>query len=144
VWFLSLDAAALATVLGIRASFGLPYHWAAMTVEPGSRVTYQSSRRWPPAAGHNIVAEPRSPLSAGSWGSVTTSLPDVGGRSPGLPAAWSTFRSNISRGHCGACESTISTRTSSSLPVYRLLWGSQLRITHLASMLASVSLGGKG
>lgn len=68
VWFLSLDAAALATVLGIRASLGLPYHWAAMTVEPGSRVTYQSRRWWPPAAGHTIVAEPGSPLSAGKLG----------------------------------------------------------------------------
>ncbi|MBV9031955.1 MAG: DUF2071 domain-containing protein [Pseudonocardiales bacterium] len=52
LWFLSLDASGLATVLGARASLGVPYHWAAMTVEANSTVTYRSRRRYPPAAGH--------------------------------------------------------------------------------------------
>lgn len=68
LWFLSLDAAGLATVLGSRPAWGFPRHWAAMTVEVGSRLTYQSRRRWPPAAGHDIVAEPRSPLAAEELG----------------------------------------------------------------------------
>lgn len=64
LWFLSLDVSGLATVLGARAALWLPYHWAAMTVETGSTVTYRSRRRWPPTARHNIVVEPGSPLPA--------------------------------------------------------------------------------
>ncbi len=64
LWFLSLDVSGLATVLGARACLGTPYHWAAMTVEADSTVTYRSRRRHPPAAGHHIVAERGSPLAA--------------------------------------------------------------------------------
>jgi uncharacterized protein YqjF (DUF2071 family) len=68
LWFLSLDAAELTIVLGARACLWLPYHWAAMTVETNSTVTYRSRRRYPPAAGHHIVAEPGSPLAAEELG----------------------------------------------------------------------------
>ena len=68
LWFLSLDVSSLATVLGARACLWVPYHWAAMTVEANSTVTYRSRRRYPPAAGHHIVAEPGSPLAAEKLG----------------------------------------------------------------------------
>ena len=64
LWFLSLDADELATVLGARALLQVPYHWAAMSVDAGATVTYRSRRRWPPAVGHDIVVEPGSPLAA--------------------------------------------------------------------------------
>jgi uncharacterized protein len=44
LWFLSLDADELATVLGTRVFFRVPYHWADMGVEAGSTVTYRSRR----------------------------------------------------------------------------------------------------
>ena len=68
LWFLSLDAAGLATVLGARSCLGVPYHWADMTVQRGSRITYRSRRRWPPPAGHHIVVEPGPPLAAEELG----------------------------------------------------------------------------
>ncbi|HEU0128531.1 MAG TPA: DUF2071 domain-containing protein [Pseudonocardiaceae bacterium] len=68
LWFLSLDASRLATVLGARTCLGVPYHWADMTVQTGSRITYRSRRRWPPAAGHDIVVEPGPSLAAEELG----------------------------------------------------------------------------
>jgi uncharacterized protein YqjF (DUF2071 family) len=68
LWFPSLDASGLATVLGARACLWVPYHWAAMTVEANSTVTYRSRRRHPPAARHHIVVEPGSPLAAEELG----------------------------------------------------------------------------
>ena len=67
LWFLSLDASGLATVLGARSCLGIPYHWAAMTVDVDSTVNYRS-RRYSPAVGHHIVAEPGSPLAAEELG----------------------------------------------------------------------------
>jgi uncharacterized protein len=64
LWFFSLDADEPATVLGARALLQVPYHWAAMSVEAGSTVTYRSRRRWPPAAGHDVVVVPGAPLAA--------------------------------------------------------------------------------
>ena len=68
LWFLSLDASGLATVLGAQAFLGIPYHWAAMTVEADSTVTYRSRRRYSPAAEHHIVVEPGSPIAAEQLG----------------------------------------------------------------------------
>lgn len=87
LWFLSLDVSGLATVLGARAALWLPYHWAAMTVEDGSTVTYRSRRRWPPTAGHNIVVEPGSPLSAD----------ELGARDHFLTGRWRAFTSIAGR-----------------------------------------------
>jgi uncharacterized protein len=64
LWFFSLDADELATVLGARALLQVPYHWADMSVEAGSTVTYRSRRRYPPTAGHDIVVQPGAPLAA--------------------------------------------------------------------------------
>lgn len=62
LWFFSLEADELATVLGARALLQVPYHWADMSVEAGCRITYWSRRRWGPVAGHDIVVEPDSPI----------------------------------------------------------------------------------
>ncbi|MGI8681838.1 MAG: YqjF family protein, partial [Mycobacteriales bacterium] len=58
LWFLSLDATSLPTVLGGRAAFGVPYHWAAMSVERGETVCYRSRRRYRPAAGSDLAIAP--------------------------------------------------------------------------------------
>ncbi len=48
VWFLSLDAASRLCVLGARATYHLPYHFADMSLEEeGSTRTYRSTRAWP-------------------------------------------------------------------------------------------------
>jgi uncharacterized protein len=48
VWFFSLDAASRLAVLGARALFHLPYHFARMRLERrGDAVAYESQRRWP-------------------------------------------------------------------------------------------------
>jgi len=57
VWFLSLEAASLPLVLGGRAVPGLPYHWAAMSIECGATVRYRSRRRHG-TAGHDIAVAP--------------------------------------------------------------------------------------
>jgi uncharacterized protein YqjF (DUF2071 family) len=45
IWFFTLEAARLAAVAGARATFGLPYHWARMSVAvSGNRVDYSSTR----------------------------------------------------------------------------------------------------
>ena len=45
VWFFSLDAARLLAVVGARLSYGLPYHWARMSLrEDAGVVRYRSSR----------------------------------------------------------------------------------------------------
>ncbi|MDQ3903936.1 MAG: DUF2071 domain-containing protein [Actinomycetota bacterium] len=62
LWFLSVEADELATVVGARILLQVPYHWAAMSVEAGDTVTYRSRRRWPPAVGHDIVVVPGSLL----------------------------------------------------------------------------------
>ena len=63
LWFLSLEADEVATVLGARTLLQWPYHWAAMSVDVGATVTYRSRRRFPPTAGHDIVVGPGSPLA---------------------------------------------------------------------------------
>ncbi|MDP8937795.1 MAG: DUF2071 domain-containing protein [Actinomycetota bacterium] len=64
IWFFTLEADSLATVLGARAAFGVPYRWADMAVDVGARITYRSTRRPPnPGPGHHIVVEPGEPLA---------------------------------------------------------------------------------
>lgn len=109
LWFLSLDASGLATVLGARACLGIPYHWAAMTVQSSSTVTYRSRRRWPPMARHDIVVEPGAPLAAeelderdhfltARWRAFTT----IAGRLVNVPVehqAWPLWRVRIHQLH---------------------------------------------
>ena len=52
VWFCSLEAGGLAASLTARAFYGLPYCWADMSIDAGSREPegiwrYDSVRRWP-------------------------------------------------------------------------------------------------
>lgn len=48
VWFFSLDAASRLAVLGARALFHLPYHFARMSLRRrGDVVRCESERRWP-------------------------------------------------------------------------------------------------
>jgi uncharacterized protein YqjF (DUF2071 family) len=61
VVFRSLEASRLAVVLGARASFGVPYNWAAMSVRSdGPTIEYVTRRRWPGrrGAGAHIVIRP--------------------------------------------------------------------------------------
>lgn len=68
LWFFSLEADELATVLGARALLQVPYHWAAMSVKTGSRIRYRSRRRWAPVTGHDIVVEPGPPIASAELG----------------------------------------------------------------------------
>jgi uncharacterized protein YqjF (DUF2071 family) len=63
LWFLSLEARSLPTVLGARAAYGAPYHWADMTLLPGDRLEYRSERRRPEkqSVGHRITVVPQRP-----------------------------------------------------------------------------------
>ena len=54
LWFLSLDADSLPTVLAASAVYGVPYRWAAMSVEEAETIRYRSRRRLGRAAGHDI------------------------------------------------------------------------------------------
>lgn len=68
LWFLSLDASSLFTVAGAWTGLGVPYRWAAMSVdgaEEGPTVRYRSRRRSRSAAGHRITVRPGSPFEPG-------------------------------------------------------------------------------
>jgi uncharacterized protein YqjF (DUF2071 family) len=67
LWFLTLEASNLATVLGARIGYGVPYHWADMACERGDRVRYRSRRRpaRASAVGHDIAVVPGRALSEG-------------------------------------------------------------------------------
>jgi hypothetical protein len=61
IWFLSLDAPRLAFVLAMRATLGLPYLWADMSVRhEGDHIVYRSRRRsgFAPPASSRIVVRP--------------------------------------------------------------------------------------
>ena len=45
IWFFSLDAARLSAVVGARATFGLPYFWAEMSVETSPTENFYYSNR---------------------------------------------------------------------------------------------------
>lgn len=64
VLFLSLDAASRLAVIGARAVWRLPYHFARMALLEGrgGRVAYTSERRWPgpTPAGCRLVYGPRA------------------------------------------------------------------------------------
>lgn len=63
VWFFSLDAASKLCVLGARATYHLPYHFADMRLEERDReIHYESTRLWPkPAAPISKVTTVHSP-----------------------------------------------------------------------------------
>jgi uncharacterized protein YqjF (DUF2071 family) len=64
VWFFSLDAARLAAVVGARATYNLPYFWAAMSVaREGGQVVYRSKRRHGPPAHSDIAVTPGAQIA---------------------------------------------------------------------------------
>lgn len=79
VVFRSLEAARLLPVLVARATYGLPYAWARMSVRHGQRsVAYETSRRWPGPrgaggvvrveVGERYAADPLSLFLTARWG----------------------------------------------------------------------------
>ncbi len=83
LWFLSLDADSLPTVIGASLGYGVPYRWAEMSVDEGQAVRYRSGRRIASSAGHDITVRPERPYGAdeashldhwltGRWRAYTT------------------------------------------------------------------------
>ena len=80
LWFLSLEADSLPTVLAASTVYGVPYRYAEMSVEREDTVRYRSRRRDDPGVGHDIevrpgAARPSSPFEdwlTGRWRAYTT------------------------------------------------------------------------
>jgi uncharacterized protein YqjF (DUF2071 family) len=83
LWFLSLDADSLPTVVGASLAYGVPYKWAEMRVDESEGVHYRSRRRLGSSAGHDITLRPRQPYGSdeashldhwltGRWRAYTT------------------------------------------------------------------------
>lgn len=74
VWFFSLDAASKLCVLGARATYHLPYHFADMHLrEEGQRIHYHSDRKWPkpaPASCDLVVERGREAPAPAAPGSL--------------------------------------------------------------------------
>ena len=66
LWFFSLEADSVPTVLGASSLYGVPYQFADMAVEEGEVVRYRSTRRDHPEIGHDISIEPQGPCQAPS------------------------------------------------------------------------------
>ena len=71
LWFFSLEADSVPTVLGASSLYGVPYQYADMSVEEGDVVRYRSRRRDRPGIGHDISVELgqpcRSPSELDHW-----------------------------------------------------------------------------
>ena len=58
LWFFSLEADSVATVVGASTAYGVPYQWADMSVDDeGTSVRYRSRRRSGRPVGHDITVE---------------------------------------------------------------------------------------
>ena len=66
LWFFSLEADSVPTVLGASSLYGVPYQLADMAVEEGDVVRYRSRRRDKPGVGHDIAVRPERPCQAPS------------------------------------------------------------------------------
>jgi uncharacterized protein YqjF (DUF2071 family) len=66
LWFLSLEADSLPTVVAASVGYGVPYRWAEMSVDEGPPVRYRSRRRVGPRVGHDITVRPGPPRQAPS------------------------------------------------------------------------------
>jgi len=64
LWFLSLEADSLPTVVGASLGYGVPYRWAEMCVDATQTVRYRSRRRLGSSAGHDITLRPKRPYGA--------------------------------------------------------------------------------
>ena len=66
LWFFSLEADSVPTVLGASSLYGAPYEFADMEVEEGQVVHYRSRRREKPEIGHDITVRPGNPCASPS------------------------------------------------------------------------------
>ena len=66
LWFFSLEADSIATVLGASSVYGVPYQFADMAVAQGEVVRYRSRRPDSPGIGHDITIRPEGPSPAPS------------------------------------------------------------------------------
>ncbi len=63
VYFFSLEASALVSVVTARVTYQVPYFWAKMSIDrsgdpgPGQRFRYESSRYWPKPRGARSLVE---------------------------------------------------------------------------------------
>jgi uncharacterized protein YqjF (DUF2071 family) len=57
LWFFSLEADSLPTVVGASTVYGVPYQWADMSVDDGAKVRYRSRRKVGRPVGHDITVE---------------------------------------------------------------------------------------
>lgn len=58
VYFFSLEASALVSVVTARLSYQVPYFWADMSIErDGDRIRYESTRYWPKPKGARSLVE---------------------------------------------------------------------------------------
>ncbi|MDP8992164.1 MAG: DUF2071 domain-containing protein [Actinomycetota bacterium] len=105
LWFLSLDASSLPTVVAASTAYGVPYRWADMSVYEGPTVRYRSRRQLGSAAGHRITVRPDRPFRpeelsdfdhwlTGRWRAYTTIL----GRLATVPVQhqpWPLWRAEV-------------------------------------------------
>src|SRR5215212_6452127 len=66
LWFFSLEADSVPTVLAASSLYGVPYDFADMEVEEGQVVRYRSQRREKPEIGHDISVRPGDPCASPS------------------------------------------------------------------------------
>ena len=66
LWFFSLEADSVPTVLGASSLYGVPYEFADMEVEEGQVVRYRSQRREKREIGHDISVRPGEPCASPS------------------------------------------------------------------------------
>jgi uncharacterized protein YqjF (DUF2071 family) len=90
LWFLSLEADSVPTVVSASIVYGVPYRFADMRVEQGDTVRYRSHRRDDPEVGHDISIRVGQPCECpsdldhwltGRWRAFTT----VAGRLAAVP-----------------------------------------------------------
>jgi uncharacterized protein YqjF (DUF2071 family) len=66
LWFFSLEADSVPTVVGASSLYGVPYQFADMAVEEGQVLRYRSRRRDRPEIGHDIGVRAGPPCAAPS------------------------------------------------------------------------------
>ena len=80
IWFFSLDAASVLTVIGARTWFHLPYRLAAVSCRVGAdgSVAYRSRRAFAGSGGARLSAayRPTGPIEAAPAGSINAFLTD--------------------------------------------------------------------
>ena len=103
LWFFSLEADSVPTVLAASSLYGVPYQFADMEVEEGEVVRYRSRRREKPEIGHDISVRPagvcESPSEldhwlTGRWRAYST----IAGRLTWVPVqhqAWSLWNAEL-------------------------------------------------